>query len=242
MTDMSQTPPEPVPEDTGITLSPEKKVVDLARPTVSVNSHSRPVVRKSIELATAQSQRICERTFSRTVYSFFSIEVILQIIGEEEAVDKARENIGKLIQNCESTIDTQIAQLDEVIATHQLEQNSGYSNPATYHVEITSPLAMQYGRLLLKLDHMLKLIDTLWMNGYLQSRQRTRAMYDWSSNFRRLSSRIISIEKIARIQAHTRGKQAEVDAMAPNRPDIEEAAHESDAPEASSSHSTPAAE
>ena len=241
MTDLTQTPPEPVAEGAGITLSPERKVVDLARPTVNVNSHSRPVVRKSIELATSQAQRICERTFSRTVYSFFSIEVILQIIGEETSVDKARENIGKLIQNCKSTIDTQIAQLDELIATHQLEHNSGYSNPATYNVEMTSPLAMQYGRLLLKLDHMLKLIDTLWMSGYLQSRQRTRAMYDWSSNFTRLSSRIISIEKIARIQAHTRGKQAEVEALAPNRPDIEGATDEDDSVAAPTQGASPEA-
>lgn len=42
-------------------------------------------------------------------------------------MDKARENIGKLIQNCESTINTQIAQLDELIATHQLRLRFAHS-------------------------------------------------------------------------------------------------------------------
>ncbi|WP_286789099.1 MULTISPECIES: hypothetical protein [unclassified Pseudomonas] len=211
MNDMTLPPPDD-PKKPG-------KAINLTRSSVTPSSHSRPVMRKTFPLASDQAQKVCERTFSRTAYSMFSIEVILQIIGEEKSVDKARESIGKLIRNTEDQIDKQIAQITEVNKEHDLDENSAYSNPATYNVDITSPLAMQYAKVLLKFDHMVKMIDDLWMNGYLESRQRSKALHDWRNSISRLSSRIISIEKQARIAAHRRGKQEEVDQTAPTRVD-----------------------
>lgn len=196
-----------------------KKTIQLTRTSISPSSHSRPVLRKSIEVASDQAQKVFERTFSRMAYSCFSIEVILQIIGEESSVDKALSTISKLIRNTEDLIDKQIAQITELNKKHDLDENSGYSNPAIYHADITSPLAMQYVKLLLKFDHMIKMIDVLWMNGYLESRQRAKALHDWRNSINRLSSRIISIEKNARIAAHRRGKQEEVDQTVPTRVD-----------------------
>ncbi len=217
MNDMT-IPPGSIPEPSG------KKTIQLTRTSVMPSSYSRPILRRSIEVASDHAQKMFERTFSRTSYSCFSIEVILQIIGEEKLVDKALLTISKLIKNSEDLIDKQIDQITELNKKHELDENSGYSNPAIYHADITSPLAMQYAKLLLKFDHMVKMIDVLWMNGFLESRQRTKALHDWRNNISRLSSRIISIEKNARIDAHKRGKQEEVDKTAPARADENDAA------------------
>ncbi|EOW3238702.1 hypothetical protein ACOV3A_004568 [Citrobacter freundii] len=73
----------------------------------------------------------------------------------------------------------------------------------------------QFAHLIRKLDTLMGIVDTLWLNTVLTSKQRTDATYQWQQRLIKLAGRIIGIEKRARISAHSKGKEGEVAEAAP---------------------------
>ncbi|EOS8495043.1 hypothetical protein ACNPQG_005291, partial [Klebsiella pneumoniae] len=78
-----------------------------------------------------------------------------------------------------------------------------------------SPQVAQFAHLIRKLDTLMGIVDTLWLNTVLTSKQRTDATYQWQQRLIKLAGRIIGIEKRARISAHSKGKEGEVAEAAP---------------------------
>ncbi len=97
-----------------------------------------------------------------------------------------------------------------------IDMMPGYTNPNEYTIEINSPQVAQFAHLIRKLDTLMGIVDTLWLNTVLTSKQRTDATYQWQQRLIKLAGRIIGIEKRARISAHSKGKEGEVAEAARN--------------------------
>ncbi|TDX26792.1 hypothetical protein DFO67_11557 [Modicisalibacter xianhensis] len=179
------------------------------------SSYSRPVFMQELTLHSLQAQRVVDRSLSRVSYSLFSLDVILQVIGKRDQVDQVEEVVSGLINEGATTLDNGIAQLQARLKEHGYESLPQYTNPKQQTIEISSPNVAKFARLISKLDTVISLLDTLWLHGLVTSKQRTNAAQDWQQFLNKLASRIIGVEKQARIAAHREGKQDEVNQAAP---------------------------
>ena len=162
-----------------------------------------------------QAQRVMDRSFDRVSNSLFSIDVILRIIGEQDEIDQVESVILELIAKVSEDLDKGTAQLRKVMEDNGIDGMPGYSNPTTYDIEISSPQVAQFVHLIRKLDTLMGLVDTLWLNAILSNKQRTEANYQWQQRLFKLAGRIIGLEKRARVAAHAKGKESEVAQAAP---------------------------
>ncbi|WP_439848238.1 hypothetical protein [Salmonella enterica] len=196
---------------------PQLRSISNGRSTSSDrnNHYSRPVFKQALKVNSLQAQRVMERSFERVSNSLFSIDVILRIIGEQDEIDQVETVILEHIAKVSEDLDKATAQLNKLMEDNGIDMMPGYTNPTEYTIEINSPQVAQFAHLIRKLDTLMGIVDTLWLNTVLTSKQRTDATYQWQQRLIKLAGRIIGIEKRARISAHTKGKEGEVAQAAP---------------------------
>jgi hypothetical protein len=73
----------------------------------------------------------------------------------------------------------------------------------------------QFVTLIRRLDRLMISLDTLWLNAVLTNRQRADGNFAWQQRIIRLARRVIEIEVRARKSARVKGKEGEVEAVAP---------------------------
>ena len=183
---------------------------------------SRPIFKQTLKTNSLQAQRVVERSFKPVSDSLFSIDVILRIIGDQDEIDQVENIIQEHIEKVSTDLNIGTEQLQKLIEDNGIEGEPEYSNPNRYDIEITSPQVAQFAHLIRQLDYLMLLVDTLWLSNILTSKQRKDAAYQWQQRLIKLAGRIIGIEKRARISAHSKGKNAEVEAAAPATETAEE--------------------
>lgn len=198
----------------------------------SVTSYSRPRFKQKLVVHSLQAQRVIERSLSRVSYSLFSLDVILQIIGERDEVDQVEQVIHADIDKAGEDLDARIDQLEALMKQHNIQDIPSYSHPYEQVIEISSPQIRLFADLISKLDKLMALVDTLWLHGVLKSKQRTHVAQEWQQHLNKLAAKIIGVEKRARVSAHTKGKQEEVDQAAPESSDHGDFDEEANADEA----------
>ncbi|ALZ82544.1 hypothetical protein GL272_19790 [Aeromonas veronii] len=190
-------------------------VASQPRTNVSRPDYSRPVFKQSLTMNSLQAQRVMDRSFDRVSNSLFSIDVILRIIGEQDEIDQVETVILELIAKVSEDLDKSHGQLKKLMEDNGIQGMPGYSKPNTYDIEISSPQVAQFIHLIRKLDALMGIVDALWLNAILSNKQRTEANYQWQQRLFKLAGRIIGIEKRARVSAHAKGKESEVEQAAP---------------------------
>ena len=188
-----------------------------ASPQAERQPYSRPVFRQKLVVNSLQAQRVMERSFDRVSSALFSLDVILRIIGDQEEIDQVEEIIQNHISATSEEMDNAMNQLRKIMADNGIDAVPGYSAPAEYTIEIPSPQVAQIARLIRSLDELMSLVDTLWLNSILSSQQRSDATFQWQQRLIKLAGKIIGIEKRARISAHSKGKEKEVEEAAPEQ-------------------------
>ncbi|MCA2486804.1 MULTISPECIES: hypothetical protein, partial [Vibrio] len=128
---------------------------------------SRPVFKRVLKVNSLQAQRVVERSFQRVSDSLFSIDVILRIIGEQDEIDQVESIIQEHIEKVSVDLDTATNQLQKLMEDNGIEGAPEYTSPNQYDIEINSPQVAQFAHLVRKLDNLMLLVDTLWLNSIL---------------------------------------------------------------------------
>ncbi len=148
---------------------------------------SRPVFKRVLKVNSLQAQRVVERSFQRVSDSLFSIDVILRIIGEQDEIDQVESIIQEHIEKVSVDLDTATNQLQKLMEDNGIEGAPEYTSPNQYDIEINSPQVAQFAHLVRKLDNLMLLVDTLWLNSILTSKQRKDATYQWQQRLIKLA-------------------------------------------------------
>jgi len=192
--------------------------VQVSQPTQRERPvYSRPVFKQSLNVNSLQAQRVMERSFDRVSNALFSLDVILRIIGDLDDINQVEEIIHGHIDKVSEDMQKATTQLEKVMSDNGIDAVPGYSAPANYTIEITSPQVAQFAHLIRGLDKLMGLVDTLWLNSIMTSQQRSDATYEWQQRLIKLAGRVIGMEKRARISAHGKGKEQEVTEAAPEQ-------------------------
>jgi len=183
---------------------------------VKNSPHSRAILKRTVELNSLQAQRVMKRSFEKLKQSLFSQAVILRIITDNEAgIEKFDSYISEQFTTTEEDLAKENARLIKVLEDNGIEVQVSYSKPESYKIELDSPRANTFLRLITQLDDLMLLIDTAWLCGEFDDKQKKTATFQWQQRLVKLAGRIIALEKRARISATKKGKDEEVQALAP---------------------------
>ncbi len=183
----------------------------------NVNSpYSRAIIRRAVDLKSLQAQRVMHRSFDKLKQSLFSLSVILRIISDDESeIEKIDAYIDEQFASTEQDLALEQARLQKVLEDNGVEEAAQYSRPEHYEIEIDSPRANVFLRMVTQLDTLMSLIDTAWLCGEFNDTQKKNATFLWQQRLIKLAGRIIALERRARIAASRKGKDAEVQEQAP---------------------------
>lgn len=185
--------------------------------TNTVNSpYSRAIIPRTVEFNSLQAQRVMHRSFEKLKQSLFSLSVILRIISDSEIeIEKIDAYIDEQFASAEEDLATEQARLRKVLEDNGIEDLAGYSKPQTYKIELDSPRAKTFLSLIAQLDNLMLLVDTAWLCGEFDDKQKKNATFQWQQRLIKIAGRIIALEKRARVAATKKGKDDEVQAQAP---------------------------
>ena len=184
--------------------------------TQTQQPNSRAVFTESITFSSLQAHHVMHRCFEKLNRSLFSISVILQITCDEDMIDQINGVINGYFSEVEKDLGLQVDQMKKILDDNGVETLAGYTEPRVYDLEIYSPRMKKFLTLVTSLDKLMRLIDTVWYAAELTDKQKKVAGIQWRQRLIKLSGRVISIERRARIEAATQGKIEEVEAAAPS--------------------------
>jgi len=171
---------------------------------------SRPVFERSIKIHSEQAIRVIRRSYGRLIRSLYAIDVILRIVGQEQAIDDIEAVVSKMIGDCALQLQQEKARLDKLCADNGIAESPNYTHPTDFKARITSPQIAQFVELIKLLDQLMIAMDTLWLCQILTSKQCSTARYQWQQRLHRLARRIVSIEQRAHQAAYAQGRGEEV--------------------------------
>jgi hypothetical protein len=183
--------------------------------TQSKVTYSKPVFEQTFTIHSLQAQRVLDRVFRRTVSALYGIDVILHIIGDPEEIEEVEGVITALLSDCGSELDAEQARMQVLLDEHGIDTLPAYTDPRDFTARISSPQVGQFVTLIRRLDRLMISLDTLWLNAVLTNRQRADGNFAWQQRIIRLARRVIEIEVRARKSARVKGKEGEVEAVAP---------------------------
>ena len=141
---------------------------------------SRPQLARTLQFNSLQAQKVIDRSFERLKYALFSTSVILRIISDdEEEIARIDGYINEQFAMVEGELTMAKAQLEKILASNGIGELARYSNPETRTVEVDSPRAGVFLKLVSLLDDLILLIDTAWLCGEFNDIQKKDATYQW---------------------------------------------------------------
>ena len=178
--------------------------------------YSRAVIHRTIGLNSTQAHHVMHRSFNKLKRSLFSISVIMPIIHEDEdeveAIDAFISEQFGIVQN---ELSAEIGRIKKLIEDNGIEERAEYSSPVEFEVVLDTPMAGAYLRMVSEMDQLMALIDTAWLCGEFDNKQKKNATFSWRQRLIKLAGRIIGIERRARAAADRQGKGDVVEEQAP---------------------------
>lgn len=186
---------------------------------------SNPFFELKVRLDTKSGQHIMARAFRRASFSLFSIDVILRIISQsqkktDDNIDEVDKIINGYLDEEAKALENLHLQLEAVMKQANLNETIDYSLPQLYIVEVSSPQVKKLANIISHFDELMKMVDSLWMNGNFDNKQRTQMSHEWKSRVFKLTTKIIQLEKRARANANKDGlEESVIQAVGPDMTD-----------------------
>ena len=173
----------------------------------AASTFSTPVIAQTFEVKSQQAQYLLQEKqgFRLVVRAFYSISVILRIIGSDDEMDALEEVLDEKLRAIAAEVDGEIQRLQVLVNSVGGVDAIVYTHPKTVEVQISSPQLAQYIALIRKVDEVNGLVDSLWLGGHLTSKQKKTATFKWRRLVYSLGREIFELGKRAREGVERRG-------------------------------------
>lgn len=171
---------------------------------------SRPVFERTFKINSEQAIRVIRNSYERLIRSLYAIDVILRIVGQEQAVDEIESIVSMMITECAEQLQQEKARLEKLKADNGIVEIPTYTHPREFVARIASPQIAQFVELIRLLDQLMMVMDTLWLCQVIDNKHCVDARYHWQQRLQRLANRIVTIERQAHREAYAQGHGEEV--------------------------------
>lgn len=171
---------------------------------------SRPVFERTFKINSEQAIRVIRKSYDRLIKSLYAIDVILRIVGQEQAIDEIEAIVSTMIADCATQLQQEQARLEKLKADNGIAEIPTYTHPREFVARIASPQIAQFVELIRLLDQLMMVMDTLWLCQVIDNKHCVDARYHWQQRLQRLANRIVTIERQAHREAYAQGHGEEV--------------------------------
>lgn len=179
-------------------------------------SNSRAYINRTVSFGSFQAQKVMTRSYDALRRSLFQLSVILRIISSNEAeIEKIDQYVEDQFTTLQKELAVEQARIKKILEDNGIEDYAVFSKPEKFEPVIDSRRANTFLRLIGDLDELMVLIETAWLTGEFDDRQRRTATLNWQQRLIKLAARIIALENRARNAATKKGKDDQVQEQAP---------------------------
>jgi hypothetical protein len=171
---------------------------------------SRPVFERTFKVNSEQAIRVIRNSYERLIRSLYAIDVILRIVGQEQAVDEIETIVSSMIAECAEQLQQEKLRLEKLKTDNGITETPTYTHPREFVAKIASPQIAQFIELIRLLDQLMMIMDTLWLCQVIDNKHCVDARYHWQQRLQRLANRIVTIERKAHREAYAQGHGEEV--------------------------------
>lgn len=173
------------------------------------SAKSAPEILEQVSFGSFQAQKVMKRSFEKLNEALFSIGVRLQILCDDDEIEQVEGVVNDYFANTLKMLTSEKARLEKMTADNGIEAKPNYSNSVSYQVSIKSPQTAMFLGMMNTLEELVALVDTLWLNSVLTSKQRKDATYQFQQAMIRLAGKVIGTEKRVRLAAYKKNGDAE---------------------------------
>jgi len=171
---------------------------------------SRPIFERTFSINSEQAIRVIRNSYHRLMVSLYAIDVILRIIGREETVDEIESLVSQMIAECAEQLQQEKSRLEKLKADNGISETPTYTHPREFVAKIASPQIAQFVELIRLLDHLMIVMDTLWLCQVISNKHCITARLEWQQRLQRLANKIVTMERHAHRAAYEQGHGEEV--------------------------------
>lgn len=159
---------------------------------------SRAILSCELVLSSEETQRIFRRTFKATERNLYAIDVLTSIKLGNEVNQKLLSIVDLWMTQIREDLQSERERVTVLYDQLNLSETATYSSPVRVRIEWATPFAKRYADMLLKLDELLRIVNTLWLHDALPPVQNR--VYSWQQRFMRLAGRLRALASLVRHQ------------------------------------------
>lgn len=149
-----------------------------------------PALTVDVTLSTAFAQRVFNRVWDRLKGDIFVLTVRSRSAGLEDVGAAAETVIKEQFDAIREDLAGELSRADHLIDQLGITSLGQYDGALTVAAEFTTPQAKRYLDLVLSLDQYIMRVDALWLNGEIETKQRTDRSYEWQRRMIKTANRI----------------------------------------------------
>lgn len=152
---------------------------------------SRPVIKREFTFRSLQAERVYRRNFSVAQAHMYSMLIMNRVHQRNRLAERASDAIEEYFGDVDKEINNEIARYMIMCEEYDVTPNdTTYTNPIKKEVEITLPQGNRLMNLIMKLDELMVIIDTLWWGGAMDEKHNITQARLWEEKVAKVTSRI----------------------------------------------------
>jgi hypothetical protein len=181
------------------------------KPKKETEAVSRPSVKRKVTLNSRHAQQTFKRAFETASRAFYSLDVILRIIGTEENAREVETVVEKLLTEVATELTNEAGRMDRLLEDNGIVGEVNYNNPVVVEVEITTPNAHRFLGMIQEMDRLIARIELLWLSQALNNAQHSNGAYMWQRRLIRTAGKLRDIAQRAVAAAKRKGVSADTE-------------------------------
>lgn len=167
---------------------------------------SRPAFFRSITLNSAYAQKVFDRVYDQIARDLYAMGITLRIVASEEQAAAVETLVNDKLSDLERDMEAERARLEQLCEGNGIHDLPDYTHPKTCQAKVSSPQAARFLGLIIKLDELVGVMDSLWLCGLIDNRHIVRQAYEWQRRFIRAGGTVRKLANQARAAAMRSGK------------------------------------
>lgn len=180
------------------------------KPNGSPSEHrgnSRATIVQQLKIESTPATKVYKRHFEIISAHLYNMGVMVPIITSQDIASHLENQIDAYMAQAEEGLNKEISRLQGIMESNAIDTEPTYTNPEVIEVEITTPHAARFLRMISHLDRTCLLVDTIWLHGVFTNSQRNRALYNCQQRVARVGGRIRNLNNSVK-RILDKGKQA----------------------------------
>lgn len=193
------------------------------------------VIKKTVTLGSPTVRHIYQRSYDHIGRNCHFISVFGRILLGEDKISEPEAAVYKRLEEVKTSLERKISASKALVADAGIDDATAFNKKEEVAASVIVPVQSAYLKILVLADEYLRLMNSLWLEGEITDKAKSKAELELKQNIRIISATTRKMriylqgklaEAAAKEDAKPETKQAAAEAAAANKADKADVAHE----------------